>query len=58
MTRTKCTNCDREIKGKPEYYKDEPLCERCFEQIKRYEQAMEYDQMAREVMYASVKRDD
>jgi hypothetical protein len=54
----KCTNCDREIKGKPEYYKDEPLCERCFEQIKRYEQAMEYEQMAREVMYASVKRDD
>jgi len=57
MQTTKCSNCGREVL-KPSTYKEEPLCERCAEQIWRYEQAMEYEQKAQEIMYESVKRDD
>jgi len=53
----KCSNCAKESVIE-DWYKDSPLCARCAEQIRRYEEYLEYEDMARRIQYESVAGDD
>ena len=52
----KCDNCGKEAEC--EEYREQFYCPRCVSQIRHYEEAMEHERKAQEIMYESVKRDD
>jgi len=47
-----CANCGKKTQCKE--YREQMFCQRCEEQIKRYEEYIEYEERARRIQYESL----
>jgi len=53
----KCSNCGKESVIE-DWYKDSPLCRRCAEHIRKYEEALEIEATIKRIQFESVAGDD